>query len=193
MEDTDDQSYNRYATQGGRGGDGIVIQSGRGKTVIGPGEEGYYDERGQARGGQGGTGVIRGGQGSIGWNKNTGQRGGGGQNYYGGVYYKLNKARSMNKMYSSFIHFVDKRKGQDGLVIGPGETVNGYGIGIGQPGGNGQRKGGRGGNGVVVDRGSVNGGLIGQGGYGGYGRYPNSNNNRKQGIDKTILKLYCNA
>lgn len=77
------QRGKRYATpQGGRGGDGIVIKSGRRKTVIGPGEEGssYYDERGIARGGQGGTGVIRGG-----WNGNERQTRG--QTYNGGLYY----------------------------------------------------------------------------------------------------------
>ncbi|CAH1099929.1 unnamed protein product [Psylliodes chrysocephalus] len=76
------------------------------------------------------------------------------------------------------------RRGQDGLVIRDGETVNGYAVGVGQPGGSGEQIGGRGGDGGVVNGGDVNGVLVGIGGEGGNAGSASSNNKRKQGQDE---------
>ncbi|CAH1099931.1 unnamed protein product [Psylliodes chrysocephalus] len=152
-----------YNPGGGRGGDGIVIGSGGRRTVIGPGEEGssHYDESGDARGGQGGTGVTRGGGGK------------GGSDSQGGSGWTGNTGQGG-----------EGPRGQDGLVIGKDETVNGYAIGVGQPGGNGEQTGGRGGDGAVVNGGGrVNGVLIGIGGDGGSSG-SNNKNQGKQGAGK---------
>ncbi|CAH1099883.1 unnamed protein product [Psylliodes chrysocephalus] len=123
------QRGKRYATpQGGRGGDGIVIKSGRRETVIGPGEEGssYYDERGIARGGQGGTGVIRGG-----WNGNERQTRG--QTYNG------DGRGGYDEYYDELPEQTEDRisgRGGDGIVI-RGGRVRGNIVGIGGRGGSG--------------------------------------------------------
>lgn len=83
--------------------------------------------------------------------------------------------------------FLEGPRGQDGLVIGKDEAVNGYAIGVGQPGGNGEQTGGRGGDGAVVNGGGrVNGVLIGIGGDGG----SSGSNNKNQGKQGRYYSKY---